>query len=100
MRQMLRELGRAGSRVVYRALVIACLAAPLSACNGILDASRPSAVDATLLDDPSKAALLLNSVIADFDCAHGAFVAAAALMSDELEDAQLSAAVWDYARRT
>ncbi|MGH7717829.1 MAG: RagB/SusD family nutrient uptake outer membrane protein [Gemmatimonadaceae bacterium] len=68
--------------------------------NELLDASRPGTIEADRLQSPAQASLLVNGAIADFDCAHGAFVAAGALMGDELEDAQLAAAVWDFDRRT
>jgi hypothetical protein len=84
------------------ALALVLVTAPLTACNpdDLLRASRPNIVEASRLDDPSQATLLLNGVIADFDCAHGAFAAAGAIIGDELEDAQLAAAVWDYDRRS
>jgi starch-binding outer membrane protein, SusD/RagB family len=84
------------------ALALVLAIGPLTACDpeDLLKASRPSVVEATRLDDPSQAQLLLNGVIADFECAHGAFVAAGAIIGDELEDAQLAAAVWDYDRRS
>jgi hypothetical protein len=90
------------SRRAGRALALVVALSPLAACDPeeLLEAARPSIVEADRLNDPSQAQLLLNGVIADFECAHGAFVAASGLMGDELEDAQLAAAVWDYDRRS
>jgi starch-binding outer membrane protein, SusD/RagB family len=81
---------------------VVSLASVAIACNPeeLLEAVRPNVVEADRLDDPAQAQLLLNGVIADFECAHGAFVSAGAIMGDELEDAQLAAAVWDYDRRS
>jgi hypothetical protein len=74
----------------------------LAACDWdeLLKSDRPSTIEAEKLEGPAQASLLVNGAVADFDCAHGAFVAGAALMADELEDAQLAAAVWDWDRRT
>jgi hypothetical protein len=93
---------RSAWRRGHRALALVLALSPLAACDPeeLLEAERPSIVEAARLDDPSQAQLLLNGVIADFECAHGAFVAASAIMGDELEDAQLAAAVWDYDRRS
>lgn len=75
---------------------------PLAACDPekLLEARTPTVLEAEKLQSPAQAQLLVNGAIADFDCAHGAWVAAGALMGDELEDAQLAAAVWDYDRRS
>jgi hypothetical protein len=89
-------------RRVAHALAVVIAIAPLAACDPdeLLQGARPNVVEASNLDDPSQANLLMNGVIADFDCAHGAFVGAGGIMGDELEDAQLAAAVWDYDRRS
>jgi starch-binding outer membrane protein, SusD/RagB family len=89
-------------RRALAALAVLIAIAPITACNpdDLLRASRPNIVEASRLDDPSQATLLLNGVIADFECGHGAFAAAGAIIGDELEDAQLAAAVWDYDRRS
>jgi len=102
MRLILWGRGEGARRTVGTALATVLILGPLAACDPekLLESSRPSLVEASGLEDPSKAALRLNGVIADFDCAHGAFVAASALIGDELEDAQLAAAVWDYDRRS
>jgi hypothetical protein len=77
-------------------------ATPLAGCDvdRLLESEAPTRLEAERLRSPTQAGLLLNGVIADFECAHGAFVAGSALMGDELEDAQLAAAVWDWDRRS
>ncbi len=94
-----RRRGRAGA---LRCLPLILAVLPLAACDldRLLEAETPTLFDAAKLTDPSQAQLLLNGVIANFDCAHGAFVAGSALMADELEDAQLAAATWSWDRRT
>lgn len=77
------------------------LAAALTACDpsALLDVNAPDRVPAETLDDPKQAALMVNSTIADFECAYGAFVLVEAIISDEFADAQLGAAAWPYDRR-
>ncbi len=75
----------------------------LAACadaSKILDQEAPSRVDASTLDNPAYAQLLVNGAIGDFECALGNYIIAGGLVGDELIDAQLSQAGWDYDRRT
>lgn len=87
--------------VALRRVLALLLAVPLAGCDlgKLLESEAPSRLDAETLMAPSQAKLLVNGAVADFDCAHGAFVAAGGLIGDELEDAQLAAAVWSYDRR-
>ncbi|HKW48617.1 MAG TPA: RagB/SusD family nutrient uptake outer membrane protein, partial [Gemmatimonadaceae bacterium] len=66
----------------------------------ILDQDAPSRVAATDLNDPNYAKLLVASAIGDFECAFTQYIVATGLVGDELIDAQLSQAGWDYDRRT
>ena len=52
-----------------------------------------------MIDDPKNADLVVNSAVADFQCAFGSMVAVEGIISDELADAQLGAAAWPYDRR-
>ena len=81
------------------ALALAGLAACADASK-ILDQEAPSRVDASTLDNPAYAQLLVNGAIGDFECALGNYIIAGGLVGDELIDAQLSQAGWDYDRRT
>lgn len=75
----------------------------LAACadaSKILDQEAPSRVDASTLDNPAYAQLLVNGAIGDFECALGNYIIAGGLVGDELIDAQLGQAGWDYDRRT
>ena len=65
----------------------------------LLDVTTPNQVPVAILDQPANANLMVNSAIGDFECALGAAVVVEGLISDELNDAQLGAAQWDYARR-
>jgi hypothetical protein len=52
------------------------------------------------LEDPTKASLLVNGAVADFECAFGAYVVAGGLIGQELEDATQTAARYPYDQRT
>ena len=83
------------------ALAVA-LAPAVNACRDLtsLTQDAPSRVVADQLFTPANAPLLLNSAIGDYECALANYVVAAGLVSDELDDAQLSQVGWDYDRRT
>jgi hypothetical protein len=71
-------------------------------CNTsrLLDVTTPNQVPVEVLDQPSNAVLMVNSMVGDYQCAHGSAVVVEALIAGEMNDAQLGAAQWDYARRT
>jgi hypothetical protein len=80
---------------------VLAVAASITACSTdrLLDVKAPDRVPAETLDDPAQASLMVNSVVADFECAYGAYALVEALFSDEFSDAQLGAASWPYDRR-
>jgi hypothetical protein len=79
-------------------LVIA-LAMVAAGCGSLTETSASQILSSNLFT-PSNAGLLAGSVVADFECAYADYAAATGIVSDELGDAQLSQAVWDYDRRT
>jgi len=88
-----------------RALPLAGLALATSlflGCNTsrLLDVTTPNQVPVSVLDQPGNAVLMINSMVGDYQCAHGSAVVVEALIAGEMNDAQLGAAQWDYARRT
>lgn len=95
MKQSMRVNPRQGALAVF----LAGLA--LGACNTnrLLDVKAPNAVPVDLFNDPKNATLMVNSAIADFECAAGATILIEGIISDELADAQLGAAQWPYDRR-
>lgn len=93
-----RARGRSGWAAWTAAVVAVGLAA--AGCDSLLDVEAPTQVPEETIQDPASADLLITSVVADFDCAFGEYVAAAGLMGDELVDSQLAARMWDYDRRT
>src|SRR5437762_8055237 len=99
-RQVIRP--RVGRGVAASLVALAITAGFVTACdtNRLLDVTTPNAVPVNLLDDPTNAALMVGSVVGDFQCALGSAIAVEGLISGELSDTQLGAAQWDYARRT
>jgi hypothetical protein len=93
----MRGLARAIAGIA--ALAMTSLAA-CSDASKILNQEAPSRVEASTLDNPAYAQLLVNGAIGDFECALGNYIIAGGLVGDELIDAQLSQAGWDYDRRT
>ena len=86
----------------WRYAYLALFAGTLVACDQItsLDQEAPSRVIADDLYQPVNAQLLVTSTISDFECALSQYIVATGLVGDELIDAQLSQAGWDYDRRT
>jgi hypothetical protein len=89
------------SHVRGRGLVAAAALALLAACSTdrLLDVNAVDRVDASLFDKPGNAALMVNSVVADFECAYASAALVEGLIADEFVDAQLGAASWPYDRR-
>ena len=83
------------------AVLVAAASTTIVACNStdLLDVATPANVPVALLDDPANATLMVNSAVADFECALGSMIAVEGIISDELADAQLGAAAWPYDRR-
>jgi starch-binding outer membrane protein, SusD/RagB family len=99
MTRLHRRVGRRGAVL----LTLLGLAAGLTAAcdtNRLLDVTTPSQVPVEILDQPGNATLMINSMVGDYQCALGAMVVVEGLISGEMNDAQLGAAQWDYARRT
>ena len=85
----------------FSAAVAIAMLASVAACNtdDLLDVETPAAVPVGMIDDPKNAVLMVNSAVADFECALGSTIAVQGIISDELADAQLGAAAWPYDRR-
>jgi hypothetical protein len=75
---------------------------PLAACTDLttLEQQNPGQLDASGLYVPSNAQLLVNGVIADFECAYQRYVVGSAIFTDELTNAMSSSTNFDYDRRT
>lgn len=92
---------RAHGHWVAMAAAAIAVVASVTACNTdqLLNVKAPDRVPAETLDNPTQASLIVNSAVADFECAYAAYALATGIMSDEFGDAQLGAAAWPYDRR-
>lgn len=99
MSKHLRGTRRNGEKPLLRPLASLAAIVLTAACGSVLDVEAPGLIPADDLNDPSKAGLLVNGVIADFDCAYGAYVVLTGIMTDELEDATQTASRWPYDQR-
>lgn len=99
---MRRKHNGVGRRCALVLVGLALTAGFISACdtNRLLDVTTPNQVPVSILDDPTNAVLMVNSMVGDYQCAFGSAVVVEALIAGEMNDAQLGAAQWDYARRT
>ncbi|MCG6956790.1 MAG: RagB/SusD family nutrient uptake outer membrane protein [Gemmatimonadetes bacterium] len=66
------------------ALLAVGLAAGLGGCNDLLQVKLPGDVTAESLDNPALADILVNSVIADFECAYDNYNFGTSVLSDEM----------------
>ncbi len=66
-----------------RVAVLLLVCSGLVGCNNLLDVRLPGNVTEEALNDPSLAPVLVQSVIADFECAWASYVAGTALLSDQ-----------------
>ena len=89
------------NRPLRTAAAIAGIAAIVAACStdDLLDVKAPDRVESSLFDNPTQAGLMVNSAVAEFECALASAVTVEAIISDEFADAQLGAAGWPYDRR-
>jgi hypothetical protein len=96
-----RRSGAGVARRWGRALRLAAPLLPaallLAACN--LDVTTPSRLQASSLNNPANAQLLVDGAEGDFQCAYGDYVVVSGLISGELADASQTASRWSYDRR-
>lgn len=62
--------------------------------DDVLEVDAPTQVPSDELNRPENAAVLINGVIGDFDCALGSYIVAQALLGDELHDGTFTASRW------
>jgi len=97
-----RNTARRSATRAARAGVAAVLLLPISACelDKLLEVDAPSRIPAETIQTPANATLLVNSAIADFECAYSAYVVVGGLIGEELADGIQTADRWPYDRRT
>ena len=73
----------------------------LTACDAdaLLEVRSPTRVPRNIEADPANANLFVNSAIANFDCAFGAYIVAGGLIGEELQDATQTASRYAYDQR-
>jgi hypothetical protein len=71
-------------RRLLAALAVAGLVGGLTACDDLLEVKLPGNVTEGALDDPALVDILVNSVIADFECAYNNYTFGSAAHSDEM----------------
>jgi len=85
-----------GTRRLVAVLGTAATLMGTAGCSGILDAELPGRIPTELLDDPTVAATLATSVVADFECAYSNYVASVGIMSDQFLGASGNANAKDW----
>ncbi|MEQ1855357.1 MAG: hypothetical protein ABL963_02750 [Longimicrobiales bacterium] len=68
-----------------RVAALMCAVAATGACDQLLEVDLPSAITADALDDPSTAALQVNSIIGAVECAYSALVVHASGAEDNFQ---------------
>lgn len=78
------------------------LAATLAACNldSALTVDAPSRVLPDDLENPANAAVILNGLVADFECAFSSYVVVGGSVGEEFHDSSILSQWWDFDRRT
>ena len=90
---------RARAVVAMVVLSVGAIVGCSSWADRVLQVEAPGQVVADSLVGPSNAALLVQSVVADFECALGAYILAGGLFGDEFADATPNAPNWPVDRR-
>ena len=86
----------------FKLPLIAIATSALAACTELttLEQQNPGQLDASGIYEPKNAQLLVNGVIADFECAFSRYAFGSALFSDELTNSFAGSNNIDYDRRT
>lgn len=79
------------------------MAAACGSLDSLLEVDVPSQIPADQFEVPANAALIVNSVVGEFECALTRFIVAGGLVGNELRDVQATGGpgtTWDLDRRT
>src|SRR4051812_34173974 len=84
------------------ALWIAALVAgaTIVSCKGVLDVQFPGQIPTSQIEDPALAAVLVRSVIGDFECAYSNYMSGSSVHSDEYETANSNVPLANWGERT
>jgi len=83
-------------------VTVLALSVPMLDCNLLnkgLETTAPDKIETSTLEVPANAGLIVNSAVGAFECALGAYIVDAGMMSGELMDATATAANWAFDRR-
>lgn len=72
----------------------------LAACDNALDVKFPGQIPTEQIGDPTLAAVLVRSVIGDFECAYSNYMSGSAVHSDEYETANSNVPLANWGERT
>jgi len=75
-------------------------AVALAGCHNILDVQYPGQIPTSQINDPSLAAVLVRSVIGDFECAYSNYMSGSSVHSDEYETANSNVPLANWGERT
>lgn len=90
------------ARLPRTALLLATILA-VTACNSldkILSVDSPSRVIPSDLEKPANANVIVNSAVADFECAFGSYILVGGMVGEELHDASIQSQWWPLDKRT
>lgn len=96
------DRSNAGMRTAIHTLAALVALAGAAGCSDILEVELPGRIPSELLGDPTTAATLSASVVADFECAFGNYVLSSSILSDQFLGASgnLTAKNWGTRRIT
>jgi hypothetical protein len=84
---------------IHKVGVIFALLLFITSCDDLLTVDTPSFVAATDLDNPQRAALIVNGAASDFEFAFQGYVLTGAIFGNELGDGTSTAARWEVDQR-
>jgi len=74
--------------------------ASIASCKNVLDVQFPGQIPTSQIDDPALAAVLVRSVIGDFECAYSNYMSGSSVHSDEYETANSNVPLANWGERT
>jgi len=94
-------IGPTLSRLAVSFAALATLAG-LAACNldKVLSVDAPSRVLPSDLENPANARVIINGVVADFECAFGSYTLVGGTVGEEFHDASIASQWWVIDRRS
>ncbi|MDE2805721.1 MAG: RagB/SusD family nutrient uptake outer membrane protein [Gemmatimonadota bacterium] len=79
-----RKQGKGGVGVLTTVASLLLILGGLTGCDDLLEVELPGVVDESALEDPAISGLLVNSAVADFECAYNNYTFGSSAFSDEM----------------